>query len=438
MPKLTQNQNPETIAEYSDALRKRLAGTLPPEKMEEVVAETQAHLEDSAAELRYQADVYERQAIAHFVPVSKLSRGISRAWAPVFLRHSGTKPLQNISALVSVLSILWALTAMIARYKFPTWFFLGPLGGILLWAIPLTVFLLALLACRPQLKRFAYGGLVSLLACAFLGGWLCLSTQSSHLLSRFDAPAAYKEIRKNYDAHNAEIRLLRTGLASLDLNYRLGYSQASQESRLSWFIAFNQLSTKDQIAVLNQRLQVSDDLYGRVKRYIRKQDSDFNWHENEQSKLKKQIENLKKQPEITRQERYKQQLAMLPAELRQGDQIRIPSKYNHGTNEGWAFEVKETTMNPQEALTRWGSEGQNWLAMHEQTQVWNKRQLNECVALMGDSKWRFDVASAQEIGRMAAVGIGGLITADLLGGYLGMFLLKLRRRRQTKPFGLGA
>ena len=156
-----------------------------------MVAETQAHLEDSAADLRFQADVYERQAVAHFVPVSKLARGVSRAWAPVFLRHSGTKPLQNLSITVSFLGVVWLLALMLAHSKLPSWLLLPHFSPELLLLVPLTVFVLALFACRPQLRRFAYGGVATIALSFLLGGFLC--TEKRGFFSRLDAPAHYKD-----------------------------------------------------------------------------------------------------------------------------------------------------------------------------------------------------------------------------------------------------
>ena len=160
---------PETIEEYSDALRQRLAGTLPPEKIEEVVAET--HLEDSASELRYQADVYERHAVANFVPVSKLSRGISRAWAPVFLRHGGTHVLQNLSATLAVLGLSWCMTCLSFSSKFAGGWYSNHWAELLALLPLCLTFFFAIAACRPQTRRFTLGSLAGIVVCTIWGGW---------------------------------------------------------------------------------------------------------------------------------------------------------------------------------------------------------------------------------------------------------------------------
>ena len=51
---------------------------------------------------------------------------------------------------------------------------------------------------------------------------------------------------------------------------------------------------------------------------------------------------------------------------------------------------------------------------------------------------RFEWASARSLGTITATYVGGILFLDLLGGTLGMVLLKSQRRRQNRQIGLGA
>ena len=201
-------QSPQTIAEYSNQLRRRLAGVLPPEKVDEVVAETEAHLSDTAADLRDEPDLYERQAVQRFVGVRRLAAGISRAWAPLYLRHAGTRTLQNAGALVAVAVVLFyvVIASWPALFPWFSWAMLPFIVGVGL------CFVLALAACRHQLHRFVTGGLTLLILCTLWGGWKFASAPQFGLVSRFNAPTTLHWNDALYHATQRRVLLLEQGL----------------------------------------------------------------------------------------------------------------------------------------------------------------------------------------------------------------------------------
>ena len=384
MRKLT--QNPETIEEYSDALRKRLAGTLPHEKIEEVVAETQAHLEDSAADLRYQADVYERHAVAHFVPVRKMARGVSRAWAPVFLRHSGTKALQNTSAALAVFCLTWGIISLSFASKFPgDWLKgIGPQIPMLLIPVllPLALtFFLALAACRPQTRRFTFGGLAVIIACAFWGGWKFTGALPERTFqSRFNAPTLHADISAASNLRNEEIALLRKGI-----RHYAKYTVLIEKRGSEFHVSQNQLSVPEELKYQG-RFIVPRSGFSAFRPFGKSdQPRDF-FHQ------------------------YRQIVAGLSAPLTVGTQ--------------------------EEARKEWGRAGE-YLEDHLMWQQWDQLALRRYHELITAPVMRFEWASARSLGTITATYVGGILFLDLLGGTLGMALLR-SRRRQKNQIGLGA
>jgi hypothetical protein len=209
-------QQPESIEDYTEQLRKRLNGVLPPEKIEEIAQETQMHLADKAEELRNNPDVYERQAVAGFTPVNRYSRLLMRAWSVAYARHRGTKFLQNLS-LVGVSGLMLALIAnVVLASKIPDlqfdWIFHG--GYIILSAL-IGIFILAIFACRHQLKRMIYFCMATSAVVFLSYGFLCGSAYEPHVifspfdnrevLSRLDARKEYKWTRAQYDSTRNKI-----------------------------------------------------------------------------------------------------------------------------------------------------------------------------------------------------------------------------------------
>lgn len=225
MPNLFRRPQPETIEEYTEALRRRLAGVLPLEKIDEVVVETRAHLDDVAQDLRRQPDRFEREAVRRFVPAHRLAGGIARAWAPTYLRHRATRSLQNVSFLLAVLCLVEVLIVYSAsgllRVRFGQ-HFLVPLALFLPFPC---CFFLASLACRPQPRRFVALGLAACLLGALWGGMKCTRLIAGGYISRFDAPAALARETRTMSLRHEEVALLQQGV-------RHAWADAPRDERL--------------------------------------------------------------------------------------------------------------------------------------------------------------------------------------------------------------
>jgi hypothetical protein len=229
---MLKHQQPESIEDYTEQLRKRLNGVLPPEKIEEIAQETQMHLADKAEELRNNPDVYERQAVAGFTPVSRYSRSLMRAWSVAYAKHRGTKFLQNISLIGLSSMMLMFIANIIIGSKRPA--FLTPdlyqYGDkISLFALVAT-FVLAIFACRHQLKRMIYFCLATSVIVFISYGFLCGSTHtnnssvsipidSNSVFSRLDAGEQYKYAREQYDKNRNQILQINTDLQTIGKKY---------------------------------------------------------------------------------------------------------------------------------------------------------------------------------------------------------------------------
>jgi len=150
---------PTTIDGYSDELRRRLAGALPPEHIDDTVAETRAHLHDLLEDPTRRDIVGETEAVAAYVPVRNLARGIARAWDRTYQRHAGTPFLQAVGLLLCIACV----ALLVARDGALLWMVsLGPRASLayraLLPCTPLLAFLIALAACRPQTHRIVQAG----------------------------------------------------------------------------------------------------------------------------------------------------------------------------------------------------------------------------------------------------------------------------------------
>ncbi|MBB6050213.1 hypothetical protein [Armatimonas rosea] len=403
MPKL--KAAPETIAEYSDALRQRLAGTLPPEKIDEVVAETQAHLEDSAADLRYQADIYERQAISQFVPVGTLSQGISRAWAPTFLRHSGTRPLQLVSCLLACLGTLAGLAALTWRG------YANPLTLAAVLVLPLS-FLLAALACRPQPRRFIPGGVAAILLCSVWGGWKLtllypkpiVAFDPSWLVSRFDAPAQAQQARLESVRTAKRVAFLHLGLKFI------GNAVTDHEVKNSLASYRKTVWGAGGIPISKAIFNAESAWYGRLRR-------------DPQLKLTRELVNNATTTSFSLIARF------LPAGLKAERSILVPREDGRGYD-------REPF--PIAARAYWHERGPQDLEFTVGARIIAQDELAKLERLMAAPRERFEAQAARQVGVLAAGYVGSLVLADLLGGYLGMALLRLSRRRRTRRVGLGA
>ena len=219
---MLKREAPQSIAEYSDALRRRLAGVLPPEKIDEVVAETEAHLSDTADALRAEADVFERQAVQGFIPARALARGVSRAWAPTYLRHSGTATLQTIGLTVAVLALIGA-----------TWWLGDPYLPILpamitAFTAVLLCFVLALAACRAQLSRYVWLLFAALILGSLYGGnKLGQVAAPFYFVSRYAAPTHLAQHNRQYALRSEEIAVLEMGRRFVDQEPQLTRHEAT-------------------------------------------------------------------------------------------------------------------------------------------------------------------------------------------------------------------
>ncbi len=440
MRKLT--QNPETIEEYSDALRQRLAGTLPPEKIEEVVAETQAHLEDSAADLRYQADVYERHAVAHFVPVRKMARGVSRAWAPTFLLHSGTKALQNASATLAVFCLTWGIISLSFASKFPgDWLKgIGPQIPMLLIPVllPLALtFFLALAACRPQTRRFTFGGLAAIIACAFWGGWKFTGALPERTFqSRFNAPALHADITAASNLRSEEIALLRKGIKHYykDYNKRLVIMVAERDAVNARMESLKSIEEKVQTEGGVEKSK-SPALLSGIQ-------ASMNNLKSEKKELERALQLSQNQVSVPEELKYQGRF-IVPrsgfSAFRPFTKSDQPHDFFHQYRQMVASLSAPLTVGTQEeARKEWGRAGE-YLKDHLMwQQQWDQPALRRYHELITAPVTRFEWASARSLGTITATYVGGILFLDLLGGYVGMALLKLRRRRRAGRIGLGA
>lgn len=220
---MLKREAPQSIAEYSDALRRRLAGVLPPEKIDEVVAETEAHLSDAADALREEADVFEQVAVRRFVSAKALARGVSRAWAPTYLRHSGTATLQTIGLTVAVLG----LVAVAALFAGEPWMQIIPLM-VAVFASVLLCFVLALAACRAQLSRYIWLLFAALTLGSLYGGNRFGQIAAPfYFVSRYAAPATLARHNRQYALRSEEIAVLEMGRRFVDQEPQLTRHEAT-------------------------------------------------------------------------------------------------------------------------------------------------------------------------------------------------------------------
>jgi hypothetical protein len=170
---------PETIEAYSADLKRRLRGVLPDEKIEEVLSETRAHLEDSAAALKMEPKTAEARAISEFTKPKQLARGFIRAWSAKYLRHRGTRLFQNLNLItVSFFLLFYAMLYIFASFnpvyhyegkvnyfddfirfviKITNLYFKIHVGANEYFYILMFSVSLSFLSCRNQLRRFLWG-----------------------------------------------------------------------------------------------------------------------------------------------------------------------------------------------------------------------------------------------------------------------------------------
>lgn len=432
---MLKREQPESIEAYSAALRERLAGVLPPDKVEEVVAETECHLEERAQELRWQSDLFEKQAVTEFIPARKLARGINRAWAATYMRHAGTRGLQNISAAVCVLALLFILAQYLIISKLPLILQNQNNASNLILPVPFLVFCLALAACRPQLRRFTYGGLGAVVLFTLLGGWLC-SGGTFWQVSRFDAPAHYKDAMAMRQHLQKEERLLQEGIGF----YRSAFSRQDVE-----------LGKKLNAELLEKLTQLGWQSYSPNTPTSRKQ------------RLQQDIQVARQQ--VVDYEAKKQWAAhspQPPAALLVGNRYLVPKSHgnmldisafrnlspeerrsmwaeNPGMHQrsqalvaAWQKTQPESTGALTEAMLRWRTEGPEQLENLQSHRANRQKDLQRDMTLMASSKWRFEMAAARSLGILGLYCVGALLVADALGGFLGMLLLRSVRRQRLR------
>ena len=189
------------------------------------------------------------------------------------------------------------------------------------------------------------------------------------------------------------------------------------------------------------------------------------WIEKEQNKIKARLQELERLPEVTEENRRAKQLAMLPASLRLGaDSVLMPQTHQEPTSGLTAFHdgselpiqpyrmetqaqaqiaaiqatLPQSTADIHKASQAWQKDGPVFLSDFEKYQTWNKQERQDMMNLMARPRGSFELGAARILGLAAAGATGSLLVADLLGGSLGMALLRLRRRRRAGRIGLGA
>lgn len=433
---MLKREQPESIEAYSSALRERLAGVLPPEKIEEVVAETKCHLEERAEELRRRADVYEKQAVAEFIPAWKLASGINRAWAATYLRHGGTQWLQNLSAAVCVLALLLYMAEFLIVSKLPLLLQDPHYLVNYIAVVPVAVFLMALLASRPQLRRFIYGGMGAVVLFTILGGWLC-SGKYGHI-SRFDAPAHYHNSLALQKFQQEEEKLLWKGIKFYQSNYRTGWTVAQyKEMNSTLFLKRERLKQYQKgrsvslniVQTLKEEITRLENTTGTYKKY-QELDGPAQKHP-EYLRVGKGYLVPRRDP-VTKGSSVFRELDFTEQELTSAGSVGI---YGRGEAlvKAWQKTDLQGVRSLPEALIRWRGDAPRRLG-EVQDAISSRRQLlQRDMALMASSKWRFEMDTAKRFGRFILYPVGILIAADALGGFLGTFLLRTIRRRRSRP-----
>jgi len=433
---MLKREQPESIEAYSAALRERLLGVLPPDKVEEVVAETESHLEERADELRRRADVYEKQAVAEFIPARKLAWGVNRAWAATYLRHGGTKWLQSASAALCALALLLFLAQFLIVSKLPLVLQNPRYVVNILFAAPVVIFLLALLACRPQLRRFTYGGLGVLALFTVLGGWLCTSGETGNV-SRFDAPAHYKDTLALHTYQQQEARLLREGMRT----YRTAFVQLN--GRINRNIDLELLPNQEVLQFQRQNPAVTAEQIKRLQRDVmalRLNGTRYLWI---RPTVKPSPSLMVGKDYLVPQKPTEQQGISAFRKLSPAAQWRVSTENTGLMNRNqalvteWQKAEPESTASLTDAMVRWRTDAPKQLKMLQDYEAHRQKTLQRDMAMMASAKWRFDTAAARAIGTLGLYAVGALIAADTMGGFLGMFLLRnLRRRKLRQDKGL--
>lgn len=432
---MLKREQPSSIEEYATALRERLAGVLPPDKVEEVVAETECHLEERADDLRRRGDVYERQAVAEFIPARKLAWGINRAWAATYLRHGGTRGLQNASAALSILVLLLMLAQFLIVSKLPLALQNPRYVLNFLFATPVIVFVLAVLACRPQLRRFTYGGLGAVAVFAGLGGWLC-STGEMGYVSRFDAPAHYKDTLALHTYQQQEARLLREGMQFYRSAYSPQYVQISQDLNLALLSKLERL----------RRQKVSPTIPTEQVKRLQAEITAIRLHADDRGTRYLWMHPAQEPPAslmigknyLVPQTRAEQQGISAFRKLSRGEQQSISTenvgmmKTSQALVAAWQKTTPDSTASLSQALVIWKREAPTQVKLLQNYARYRQKALQRDMAMMASSKWRFEAPAAREIGVFGLYAAGILIASDTLGGFLGMCLLRGLRRRKLR------
>jgi hypothetical protein len=429
---MQRKQVPETIDEYSADLRKRLSGILPDEKIEEAVAEAEAHLQESAEALRQETDLYEKQAVARFVPSRSMARGLSRAWAATYLRHGGTKWLQNISAILYLVALGWILARLLIVSKLPVFLQETPIAGLPLIVAPVLVFLLAAIACRSQLRLFVCGGLAALVLFFTLGGWLCALTPR-FFCSRFDAPALFQDRLVILNFQQKEIKWLRDGLGHygsiMICTYRGEYDFSYfSASKIFGYLKNIETKSNSQREIESIHKNMYKQVMGGKAEYQRKLPDDLKLGQGFVVPLKFN----RAEPGLISAFRgisMSDELAVMNrvGMVRQG-QTLVSACHHYPL---------ETATTPIEALRRWNTDGPEQLKRLSDSYALRREEAGALWRLMSSQERSFDLPAARFMAKLGASFVGMLLLADLIGGWLGSWFLRgLRRRRSFKDMRL--
>jgi hypothetical protein len=434
---MLKHQQPETIDDYTAQLRKRLAGVLPPEKIEEIATETELHLADKTEEMMRNASVYERQAVAQFVPVHRYAGALNRAWSATYLRHRGTRVLQNISLGISSISISVILANILANNKLPL-FLKIPFEhqyGILAVFTVICVFLLAIFSCRHQLKRMIIFGIVTTV-CFFVSyGYFCINEDNyrttlsySGTISRISAGIKYKEQYNSYIKNRNKILKLNTGIhwAKTSLQKLEDQLKSTDDMRgldkKKWLMTIASIRQEMPTFMQDKENIILPQTYG-----------DFHEIADIRTSAKETVGY-----EFSFQQKYVPVLQSLPlrnvnvqnvdaANWSEKDGLLYIKTKDYMTKYAPVCTVKNDEMGLMYALKQWDYGHEITDTLYNQ-QKWKTQNMNTILAFIARPKGSFDWNIARSAGVNSLQLSGAILLADLVGGWIGMAILRGSRR----------
>ncbi len=407
---------PETIDEYCSDLTKRLKGILPDDKIAEATAEARAHLQDSAEECQGAEYVGEKQAVACFVPSGKLARGLSRAWSAKYLRHPGTKWLQ----LFGLISSCFCVLLLLASLTFPGHVYIG--RGFPL--IPL-VFLMAMVSCRYQLKRYIALGISAIVLGFLWGGWQ-FTLKAQVFASRFSASSWRDSYADSLHKKQKDVDLISKGVQFL------------RRESLGKNTQLENILEMEMIKGVSRAIELASENLNEAKKHRNFENIKY-WNEKLES-----VERRKSEIVLSRGNYYSSHkllpddpymlLAYLPKEMRATRGILVPIL---PLDEFDLYPQFESTENVSVAIERWSQLDKNAVNRARERVSTARERVSQLDAFVASSPWRFEFEAARLAGLFVAICMGMLLLADLVGGWLGGVLLReLRRRKGWNYTGL--